>query len=277
MAQLQSGFAIVTPASRGLGFAFAQQLLAHTNLPVVATARTDCHGVRDRLLRNVQYGTDAEKRLSVFQVDVTDESSISEMASEICAFYPNALLRLAITLPGVLHVEKSPAQIDVHNALDSFKVNTLGQMLLMKHLSQFLPGKLSPPFQDVQQSFKMNSSPWRLPSHATYAMMAARVGSISDNASGGWYSYRASKASVFQLAKTFDLYLQPRSKDRAIAIAMHPGTVQTDFTRDYWNGRTMLQPEKSATLLLKVLCAMGSGANDGRGRCWDWNGQEVVP
>ncbi|KAL4741770.1 hypothetical protein BDV11DRAFT_212664 [Aspergillus similis] len=277
MAPLKSGFAIVAPASRGLGFALAQHLLAHTNLPVVATARTDCHGVRDRLLEKVKHGSDVDKRLSVLQVDVTDESSISEMASEIRALYADTLLRLAITLPGVLHVEKSPAQIDVHHALDSFKVNALGQMLLMKHLSQFLPGKSSPRFENIQQSSGVDSSPRYLPSHATYVMMAARVGSISDNASGGWYSYRASKASVFQLAKTFDLYLQSRSKERAMAIAMHPGTVQTDFTRNYWNGRAMLQPEKSAASLLEVICTLGSGAHEGRGRCWDWKGQEVVP
>lgn len=32
----------------------------------------------------------------------------------------------------------------------------------------------------------------------------------STHAIGGWYSYRASKASVYQLAKTFDLYLRGR-------------------------------------------------------------------
>jgi NAD(P)-dependent dehydrogenase (short-subunit alcohol dehydrogenase family) len=75
MAPLQSGFAIVTPASRGLGFALAQHLLAHTNLPVVATARADCHGVRDRLLKTLKHGPDADKRLSVVQVDVTGIST----------------------------------------------------------------------------------------------------------------------------------------------------------------------------------------------------------
>lgn len=199
------------------------------------------------------------------------------MASNIRAHYPDTFIRLAITLPGTLHVEKSPAQIDAQHALDSFKVNALGQMLLMKHLSQFLPNRSSQSFEEGEQSSR-HEAPWSLPSsHAVYAMMAARVGSISDNNSGGWYSYRASKASVFQLAKTFDLYLQTRSKDRAMAIAMHPGTVQTDFTRNYWSGRDMLQPEESASALLKVLCAMGSGAKNGRGRCWDWKGQEVLP
>ncbi|BCS24636.1 uncharacterized protein APUU_41080S [Aspergillus puulaauensis] len=280
MAALRSGFAIVTPASRGLGFALAQQLLAHTSLPVIATARKDCEEVRDRLLEIKNEAPAAEKRLNVLKVDVTDESTISEMASTINEIYPGASLRLAITVPGVLHVEKSPADVVAQDALESFKINTLGQMLLMKHLSEFLPKRSSPEFEDVQQSSERDSPLWHLGlpcSHAIYAMMAARIGSISDNASGGWYSYRASKAAVFQLAKTFDFYLQSRSKERAMAIAMHPGTVHTDFTRNYWNSREMLQPEESAAKLLRVLCGMGTGVNEGRGRCWDWRGQEILP
>lgn len=65
------GFALVTPASRGLGFAFAQQLLAQTQLPVVATARKNCAEVRDQLLSSKGLPPDAEDRLRVLKVDVT--------------------------------------------------------------------------------------------------------------------------------------------------------------------------------------------------------------
>ncbi|KAL4930690.1 uncharacterized protein BDV17DRAFT_258365 [Aspergillus undulatus] len=93
-------------------------------------------------------------------------------------------------------------------------------MLLMKHLSQFLPSKSTPPFQDrvSQSQTSGNNPPFHLPPHSIYAMMAARVGSIPDNASGGWYSYRTSKASVFQLAKTFDLYLRANQIPQITAI-----------------------------------------------------------
>ncbi|PWY69575.1 short-chain dehydrogenase/reductase [Aspergillus heteromorphus CBS 117.55] len=275
MSSTNLGLALVTPASRGLGFAFARQLLSHTDLPVLATARRNSGEVRDRLLDGVNDRSGrAEKRLRVFELDVTDETTIHAMATRIRDEYPKAALRIAITVPGVLHVEKSPTQIDAANALHSFQVNALGPMLLMKHLVPLLPTKSSTPFAEDASS---SSASWTLPSHAIYVMMAARVGSISDNASGGWYSYRASKASVFQLAKTFDLYLRTRSRDRAIAVAMHPGTVQSDFTKDYWDGREMLQPEESAARLLQHLCAMGTDDGDGRGRCWDWKGKEVLP
>ncbi|OGE48387.1 hypothetical protein PENARI_c029G00659 [Penicillium arizonense] len=127
------------------------------------------------------------------------------MADTIRQEYPDTPLRLGLTVPGTLHVEKSPSQIDSANALDSFKVNSLGPLLLMKHLSNFMPSKSAPAFPKGNSTAAGGSyAPLELPSHAIYAMMAARVGSISDNSSGGWYSYRASKSAVFQLAKTFD-------------------------------------------------------------------------
>lgn len=64
------GFALITPASRGIGFSFTQQLLSRTQLPVVATARTNCDELRDKLLSSNGLPSNAEKRLKLFQVDV---------------------------------------------------------------------------------------------------------------------------------------------------------------------------------------------------------------
>jgi NAD(P)-dependent dehydrogenase (short-subunit alcohol dehydrogenase family) len=196
------------------------------------------------------------------------------MAESIRRELPDTPLRLALTVPGILHVEKSPSQIDAANALDSFQVNALGPLLLMKHLSQFLPTKSTPEFPAPEA---ISEGSLNLPSHAIYAMMAARVGSISDNNSGGWYSYRASKAGVYQIVKTFDLYLRGRCKERALAVALHPGTVKTDFTKEFWKGREMLEPADSAERLLEFLVEMEPGVEGGRGRCWDWKGEEVIP
>jgi NAD(P)-dependent dehydrogenase (short-subunit alcohol dehydrogenase family) len=207
-----------------------------------------------------------------------DESSISELASRLREQYKDIPLRLALTIPGILRVEKSPSQVNYEDALESFKTNALGPLLLMKHLNTFLPTKSAQPFSTDSSSPSSGNPPFKLPSHAIYAMMAARVGSISDNALGGWYSYRASKSAVFQLAKTFDLYLRTRSGDKALAVALHPGTVRTDFTRDYWeSSKHVLDPDDAAVKLLQVLCGMPPGIKDGRGRCWDWKGEEILP
>ncbi len=175
-------------------------------------------------------------------------------------------LRLAFAISGILHPEKSPSQIDYDLALQTFKINTLGPMLLMKHFNAFLPRKstrLSP----------ING----LPSHAFWGTMAARVGSTTDNVKGGWYSYRASKAGVVSLAKTFDLYLQGVCGEKAVSVALHPGTVKTGLSREFWDkveGGKLFEPELAARQLVEVAGAAGM---DMRGKFLDWAGKEIKP
>lgn len=105
--------------------------------------------------------------------------------------------------------------------------------------------------------------------------MSARVGSISDNALGGWYSYRASKAAVNQIVKTFDIYLKQRSGDKAIGVGLHPGTVKTGLSKEFW-GKVREEKLFSGEFAAERLGVVVKGVGvDGRGRCWDWEGKEV--
>lgn len=109
--------------------------------------------------------------------------------------------------------------------------------------------------------------------------MSARVGSISDNNGlGGWYSYRASKAAVNQIVKTFDLHLQRTSGEKAVCVGLHPGTVKTGLSEAFWGNvkeGKLFEAEWVAGRLVEVL--KGVGGEGARGRCWDWEGKEVVP
>lgn len=175
-------------------------------------------------------------------------------------------LRLAYAIPGVLHPERSPGQIDSHHALESFKVNTIGPLLILKHFCDFLPRKTA--VLEREEG---------LPERAVYSSMGASVGSTTNNIKGGWYTYRASKAGVTSLAKSFDLYLQGVSGDNAISIAQHPGSVKTELSREYWDhveGDKLFSPELAAEKLVGVA---GSVGLNGRGKFWDWRGEEVKP
>ena len=61
------------------------------------------------------------------------------------------------------------------------------------------------------------------------AFLSARVGSISDNQLGGWYSYRSSKTALNQIVKNFSIELK-RTNKNAIALALQPGTVKSNFS-----------------------------------------------
>lgn len=250
----------------------------------MATARSDLQGTKDRILDglNVQ-----KERLEVLKVDVTgsfyctsanifaltsvDEESISTAAAHCNFRFKSTHLHLAFLLPGTLHPEKSPIQISAQYALETFRINTLGPLLLAKHFSAFLPKRSTrvPFFKDDE---------YALPTTAVLALMSARVGSISDNRLGGWYSYRASKSAVNSIAKSLDIYLQQKAADKAFCISMHPGTVKTDLSEEFWDKvqeEKLFSPEFAAEKLISVVKNLP--VEKARGKCWDWEGKEIPP
>ncbi|MCJ1434229.1 hypothetical protein MMC27_003596 [Xylographa pallens] len=258
---------LTSPASRGIGFHLTRHLLRTTPLPIIATARTDLEGARVRILD----GLDVDPtRLEVLQLDVTDENSISLAASHCRARFASTYLHLAFCTPGILYPEKSPSQISHAHALETFATNTLGPLLLGKHFLPFLPRKATPLYAAPIDCAA-------LPEAATFALMSARVGSVADNAAGGWYSYRASKAAVNQLVKSFDIYLRQSAGAKALCVGLHPGTVRTGLSREFWKStpkEKLFEPEWAAGKLVEVVRGVGV---EGRGRCWDWKGEEIPP
>jgi len=263
-------WALVTPASRGIGFHVTRHLLQNTTIPVVATARKDTKGVRKSILEDLK---DVEAdRLTVLELDVTDESTIERAAHGVKYLFPptKSHLHLAFSIPGILYPEKSPSQLDYQQLTSTFAINTIGPLLLAKHFTTFLPKKSAIiPFPS-----KLSEN---LPSHAVWLNMSARVGSTSDNSLGGWYSYRASKAAVNSITKSLDLYLKTRCGDNAMAMAYHPGTVKTGLSKEFWGNvkeGKLFEPEFAVGKMVKVVNTVGL---EGRGKCWDWKGEEILP
>jgi NAD(P)-dependent dehydrogenase (short-subunit alcohol dehydrogenase family) len=62
-------WALITPASKGIGLALTRRVLLTTRLPVVATARKDVDQTKEHILSEVK-DVD-ESRLTVLPLDVT--------------------------------------------------------------------------------------------------------------------------------------------------------------------------------------------------------------
>jgi NAD(P)-dependent dehydrogenase (short-subunit alcohol dehydrogenase family) len=212
---------------------------------------------------------------------MVDESSIESAALSVSKFFPknDHHLHLAFAIPGILYPEKAPSQVNYDDALHTFKVNTLGPLMLIKHFSPFLSTKKVqlPPEQNANDYQGLNAH------NATWATMSARVGSITDNTLGGWYSYRSSKAAVNQITKTFDNHLKTAIGEQAMSVALHPGMVKTSLSKEFWNSvkkEKLFTPEFAAERLVG-LCTRtkkeGGIGIEGRGRCWDWDGKEIQP
>lgn len=66
----------------------------------------------------------------------------------------------------------------------------------------------------------------------TLAVISAKVGSISDNNLGGWYSYRASKAALNMLVRTTAIEWRHRLP-RSTLLALHPGTTDSGLSAPF--------------------------------------------
>ncbi|KHN98762.1 NAD(P)-binding domain protein [Metarhizium album ARSEF 1941] len=288
---MSAPWALVCPSSRGIGFALTRHLLRTTRLPVLATTRHPEPGTtKAAILEGMESdgpagsAGSAGSRLRVVRVDVTDEASVEAASRAARRLFPPARhhLHLGFAMPGVLTPEKSPAQVDADAGLAMLRVNVLGPLLLMKHFAEFLPRRgtrLRAPGLDADADADADAhgNGDGLAARAAWVFMSARLGSIADNRSGGWFSYRASKAAVNSVAKSLDVMLRARSGDKAVAVAYHPGTVRTGLSRDFWARvpqDRLFSPEYAAERMLSVVNGLHLGQ---RGKCLDWRGDEVPP
>ncbi len=212
----KAGLAVVIGAGGGIGAALLAQL------------ERDGHhaGV-------MGLGRSAEVTL-----DYMDESSITTAAQSVAARCAGSDLdlRLLIVATGFLHgsqgqPERSLSQLDAAYLEHVFKINTLGPALVMKHFLPLLPKA----------------------GRCVAGFLSARVGSIGDNALGGWYGYRASKSALNQLVKTASVELTRRNK-QSICVALHPGTVASSLSQPFAKtGLNVRTPDVAAHDLLGVL------------------------
>ncbi len=189
-------------------------------------------------------------------LDLTDPRSITRAAGEVGRAVDR--LHLLIVSTGFLHdggrgPEKRIENLDATRLAHGFAVNAIGPALVAQ---AFLP----------------------LLGHderAVFAALSARVGSIGDNRLGGWYGYRASKAALNQLLRTFAIECGRRAKN-LICVGLHPGTVDTSLSAPFQGNvreGQLFTPERSAGHLLDVVQGLTTADT---GQVFAWDGK-VVP
>ncbi len=188
-------------------------------------------------------------------IDTDDEASIARAAERIHAEGP---LDLVVVTTGLLHgdgglrPEKSMRALDPQVLARVLATNCIGPALVAKH---FLPGM-------------------RKQSKSVFATLSARVGSISDNRLGGWYSYRAAKAALNQTIRTLSIE-HARTHREAVVVSLHPGTVATRLSAPFQRGvpaGQLFSPEQAASHLLTVIDGLTA---EHTGGFFAWDGQSI--
>jgi NAD(P)-dependent dehydrogenase (short-subunit alcohol dehydrogenase family) len=234
-------------ASGGIGNAFVHLLSQNEDNTIYAFARSTSATANN-------LSSDDLTKPPITHIDYSDEESIRTAAEFTTQTGP---LHLVIVATGFLHdqtmmPEKSLRDLSAESFQKNFLINTIGPALVAKH---FLP-KLDKERRSV------------------FAILSARVGSISDNNLGGWYAYRASKSAVNMVIKTVSIEASRRQK-KAIVVGLHPGTVASPLSQPFQKNVVpgkLFTPEYSAKKLMNVIQNLEI---EDSGRVFAWDGKPI--
>ena len=187
-------------------------------------------------------------------IDIAHPGSIAAAAEAV-----GGPLDLILITTGLLHEtgrgpERSLRELDPEWLARSFAVNAIGPALVLRHFVPLLPRR----------------------GRSVIAALSARVGSISDNRVGGWYGYRSAKAALNMILRCAAIEIA-RSRPEAICVGLHPGTVDSGLSRPFQANvpaERLFTPTHAAECLLGVIEGLGPEAS---GRCFAWDGAEVMP
>ena len=218
---------LVTGANRGIGLAFARHLSERGDR-VVATAR---HPEKARDLVKLS--------LRLEQLDVADEKSIASLARRI----EDEPLDILINNAAIGEAGPGFGHLSIEKLDQAFRVNAIGPVAVTQ--------ALLPNLRAGQCRVVVN--------------LTSGLGSISENESGGWIAYRASKAALNQLTRTAAAELK---KEGFICIAICPGWVETDMG----GPGASVSPDDSVAAMLRVIDRL---APSDTGRFLDRHGKDI--
>jgi NAD(P)-dependent dehydrogenase (short-subunit alcohol dehydrogenase family) len=239
---------LVVGGGQGIGLGFVRQLLDRADIDRVYATYRSIESATELLVI-------VDPRLCCLQMDITDESQIAAVIHKIQT--QTATLDYVINSVGVLHEgamqpEKSLRHINSEQLLRYFQVNSIGAILLFKQVQPLL----------------------KHPNRSILATISAKVGSIGDNHSGGWYGYRASKAALNMLIRTTAIEYK-RTCPQAILVALHPGTTDTRLSLPFQRNvppEKLFSIDRTVTQLLTVIDRLEPSDS---GEFFSWDGSRL--
>ena len=203
---------VVTGANRGIGLELCRQLAARGDHVIAACRRTSPE--LDDLGVEVVTG-----------VDVGNSESLQLLTTAV----GDRNIDLLVNNAGILRRDELESIDDdtIDAMIEQFRVNSIGPILVTRALAA------------------------NMSAGSKVGIVTSRMGSVTDNGSGGFYGYRMSKAAVNIAGKSLSVDL---GKKGISVFLLHPGYVQTDMTSE----QADVVPAVSVKGLLERLDELGT-------------------
>ena len=192
----------------------------------------------------------SDTRFDVMLVENHSEEQVASCLVTLSVKFDQVFCCLGMLHKDQIQPEKNLSQWRVESAMALMQANAFAPMSYLVHLQK------------------------RLAPNCKLAFLSARVGSISDNRLGGWYSYRMAKAALNMAIKTASVELARSNKGMCV-FAFHPGTTDTKLSKPFQRN---VPAEKLFTAQFSAECLIGllSQVNEkDSGRIFAWDGQEI--
>ncbi len=221
---------LITGANRGLGLEFARQYLAD-DWRVLAT----CRDAQSATTLSALQGD-----LHVHAMPVDDDAAIATLAGELSGEAIDVLINNA----GVMGPRDDFGTLGTQAWMDVLRVNVVA------------PVKVAEAFVEHVARSDLKK----------IATVSSKMGSMSDNTSGGSYVYRSSKAGVNAAMRSLAIDLAPRG---IVSAMFHPGWVRTDMG----GANGLIDAPQSVGGMRSVIERLDA---DMAGRFWNYDGSEIA-
>lgn len=224
--------ALIVGASRGLGLGLAKEYLVR-GWQVIATVRND----KRTALHDLQAG--ANGRLDIEHVDINQPEQIEALHARL----RDRPLDLLFVNAGIASGAETP--------IGQVSAEAFAEVMITNALS---PLRFIETFHDLVRS------------DGIIVAMSSGLGSVANNTDGGWESYRASKAALNTLLRS---YVARQAGDARTYLLMDPGWVRTDMG----GPQAMLSVEESVP---RMVDAVEAQAGKGGLRFLNYQGRTLA-
>jgi len=227
---------LITGANRGIGLEFCRQYAAE-GWRVLACSRDPDKADALAKLAALYPGL-----IALHTLDVADHARIERLAQELGGESIDLLINNAGVYPdsdtlGFGHT-------DYAEWLQAFRINTMAPLKMAETFAPHLArGK-----------------------QKVIVAITSKMGSIADNAGGGSYLYRSSKAALNMVVKSLAIDLKPGG---ITAVVFHPGWVQTDM-----GGPNAMIPAAQSVSGMRQMIGRLTAADSGK--FFGYDGQEIL-